>query len=1336
MSESQGLTSTTFVPALLFHEPDRRVHPCQGTLLCVRLRGLDAAAGTLDLGQAIEAARLQQSLKTLLELLSEDAEGFGGEQIELHASGQVYFFRDQISLQQSVLQALAAAQHLRKVVIRWLDAQSASVRNHVRVQLGVASGIFHGVVLGNIDASPQMVFTGAVVEEASKAAEQAAASEVVIHPSAGGRITAELAITTPSLPTPALCRFESLHPSVDQTALRTETGGARVQTPLLLVRPLGIPLNEGPQRSCVLSVQVSGVDPASSSGLAALNTWYERSLKVIGERGGRLLRLEVGALGRMDVLFDVTAGLVDLEGRALRCALALQRVARDLPALYNQRLGIASGYALVLRLRGGAWPCYGALGMRLDQAYRLSTLAGPWEILAERQTVSRSGFGFDWGPPPVSNAVNEQDLVTSRVLYGEGAYGTKLNSRSRGELVGRESLMARLRELADSTLAGNSRAVSLVGAPGIGKSALVLWFGTFLQEQRRVPVYRGECSALIRHAPYHAWIPVFRDWLDLQPELSTADQVARIAQRIETLGADLLPRLPLMGMLTGVRIPENATTEGLDSRQRRDALHALVLDLFRRAHHSIPMGMLFEDAHWMDEASLGLLRYLSRNLGRLPIFMLISRRDEEPGQHEVLKALESLPSVVELEVGGMTREAMIALACRHLGATHLTPDFEKILLERAEGVPLLLEELTLLMRDAEWVVVGPEGLGALAPDIAQAIPRGIREVVLARVARLDEGAQLTLKTASVIGRTFSLSLLREVYPVPFDFSVLSARLERVEGLDIVRQDSAGLNSRRAEDSLEGASASSEQLFFFKHALIRDTLYETIPPSTRRSLHEAIAQALERRLTDDNRAELVLAIAEHYRRTVRTEKQRVYLREAGDISRARGQNRDAYEYFQAAEQLSQLIGNRVEVAELLEAQATVLNFLGDREAQREVLGRWKEVARELEDERYLSDALRVEGSLLARSGQSGRALQILERSLSIARNKGDRRRTALTLRPLCRLYYLQNDLPKALVAAEEALELMIAEENWQQVSLDETNVGLILSRMNRRDEGRSKMEEALSRAQARGDILGVGGILNNLGLLDMEEGLLDRALRVWERALALKRQVGDRQDEAISLNNMGFTAFSLGDFIRALEYCQEALMISQQIESPWIETAARNNLSQIYLAVSDLKLAREHCLESVRLCEAGVFQSALEEALLILSTLELQDGNLDAAFSAVKRGLELVPHRPRLRALQAVILMRKGLPVDAIRDADAALEEYEKNADKSENSCNLKYNLSKVYEAVNPELSVRLLQEARQELLERAQRIQEVGLRRQMLELVPENRIILDDWDRLESSIET
>lgn len=1321
--------SAIFQPMRLQLEPERRVQPFQGTVLVLRWEGMDEAMASLE-GESVATQTYLEGFQQLEEQLNERAERFGGMVLELNGRGVTYFFRDELSLRESVLRALQASLELRTAGQRWADLQPPTFGRAVKLQFGVALGIFHGFILGSEEVGSQLVFTGAALDEAIRASEQAGNLEVLIHPSAGGRIDAEVALTTPPLPTPVVCRLDGLPPSVNPASLLSPLSS-------LVRQRVELPALSGIQRACFLSLQGIGLDPYSANGLVALNLWYQRSLALVREQGGRLIRLSVGHVTLAEIVFDTGKSMVDVEARTLRASLALQRVARDLPSLSNQRIGVSTGSALFVPLGYSAVPAVLATGSRVALARRLASHAGPWEAVAERMTVSRSGFGFDWGPPPVAAAGAEHDLVTSRVLYGEGAYGTRLTSRSRGSIVGREGVMARLRGMADEALSGQGRAVTLVGAPGIGKSALLLAIGTFLQETRRVPVYRGECSALIRSAPYHAWVPVFRDWLDLEAKLRPAELVQRIQERVSSLGSDLLPRLPLLGMVTGVRIPENATTESLDTRQRRNALHSLVLEMFQRAHQRQPVSILFEDAHWMDEASVGLLRYLARNLSNTPCFLLLSRRDEEQGQREILNLLESIPGITEVEVSGMSREAMIHLACRHLGARQLAPELESLLLERAEGLPLLLEELTLLMRDAEWIQLEQDGTACLAPDVLGVIPRNLREVILARVARLDEGAQLTLKTASVIGRTFSLSLLREVYPVPFDFTVLTARLERVEGLDIVRQDMAQGGMSELEGVLSHQAARDpDQPFFFKHALIRDTIYETIPASIRRNLHEAVGAALERRLTENNRASLVLALAEHYRRTTRTDKQRLYLREAGDISRTRGQNREAYEFYHAAEQICQLTGSRLELIEILDAQVLVLNLLADRERQREVISRWKEVVRELDDDLHLCDVLRAEGSLLSRSGEVPRGLALLERSLNIALAKKDEQRVARTLRPICRLHTMQNNLEKALQVAEQALLLARKTQNLQELTGDLANVGFILSRLGRSTEGRQRLNEAFQQAQVRGDIGQVSSILVNIGALEFYDGQLDVAIRTWERAMHLKRQIGDRADEIVLLNNIGFAAHSLGDYARSQQCCLQAIQLSRQAEVRYYEVAAHHGLARTLLAQGRLEEARERLQEGIALAEAGGFAQSLEELNEGLAELELRESRLKEALAAVDRALSLSPHRYGLQAMRAEVLSALGRQDEAIQVAITALEELEKDSEKLESVYNIKYKLSRVFVEARFDLSIRLLQEAREELLHRVSKIEDQTLCRQMLMGVPEHRAIQEAWEQLESSIET
>ena len=1325
-----------FLPRMVLADPSRRVFPCQGSVLRIRLAGFSVLAARLENDGPVGAEELYQVHNRWLDIILQAVDHAGGDVLEIGSSDITAFFPDERAPEVGLRRCLGAAVSIRDKIRELAPHTFRERASTLSTAMGVACGVVHGLLLGDEAHGHLVAFMGAALEEATRAAALAGPEHILLQPSAGARLSPDDVFTLPQLPTPAMTRLESLRvdpggPTGPFLEPRHAVGACFLGPIVQRLIEEGLPA-PAYRRLTTMVALASGVDPSTAGNIDALQEWFGGIQQALAPFDGHIASVRVGLGTAVEIWFGAPFPLGGEEPRALRAALALQRAARAIEQVGDQRIGIASGTAY-LGVAGNAlrYQC-AAIGLRVDLTSHLAQHAGPWEVVAERHTVSRSGFGFDWGPPPSVPSGADAELLSSRILYGEGAYGTKLTSRSRGGILGRDELMESLRIAADQAGAGKGRLLILQGDAGIGKSALLLWLGQLLQDVRRVPVYRGDASMIERHSPYRAWIPIIRDWMDLQPSLSTEDMRARLAQRVRSLGEDLLPRLPLLDMVTGLVFAENAATRSLDAAQRRQALHGLILEMFRRAHARNPVAFILEDAQWMDEASVELLRYLARNIADLPILFALSRRPDEPDQNEQLDTLESFPSAQVIRVGAMDAQALAQLACRHFGARRLEPELHAVLIERSGGIPLFLEELTLYLRDTEHVYIDGDGEARLAPGVKKQLPSTMKEVIRGRVARLDEGTQLTLKAASVFGRTFTLSLLQEIYPVPFDMKVMLARLERMEGLDIVRRDASGLSRMEHAGCDDPALPASihEQQFFFKHALICDTVYESLTAATRRTLHEAAGAALERRMTPENRSALVLSVAEHYRRTMRLEKQRQYFREAGDILRARALHRDAVKYYQAAEHLCQLAGDLAEVARVLESEIEVLNLLGDREEQRKAIERFVDLSRELRDEQCLANALRFKGIFLGRTGDPQGALQVLEDARAHAQARNDAVLEARILRAAASVMLRRHQMKEAKDACETALELSLSAGSYQDVAVIEANLGTVLGQMGRVAEGRDRLEQALNRAQSRGDLRWSGIFLSELGVLALSENRFDEAIGLFERALSFKERVGERLEEAITLNNLGYAWMSVGRWRRARRALQRAIAIARQVDSPYAEASATENLAVVLEGEGRIEDARALFTSAIALHEATNADADRELCTLYLARLELDSNQTESARALLRPLVEKAEPSAMTKILWSRVLAQSHAIDEALELLDSMA--LETNKTSVIEKFLLHFDAALVYHQRKSETAKQLLEFAWNSLKSRAECIADEELRQAFLQDVPRHRRLAERLEHIRS----
>jgi DNA-binding CsgD family transcriptional regulator len=357
-------------------------------------------------------------------------------------------------------------------------------------------------------------------------------------------------------------------------------------------------------------------------------------------------------------------------------------------------------------------------------------------------------------------------------------------------LVGREREQDALRQHLDVAFAGRGRLVLVGGEAGIGKTALTEALGREAAE-RGALVLVGRCYDLSETPPYGPWVELF----------------ARYRR------ADDRPAPP--GAFA------HGTTVGAVASQAE--LFQQVLDFFAALAARRPPVLVLDDAHWMDPASLDLLRFLARSLGDLPILAVATYRSDELSRRHPLSAL--LPLLVrEAGAGRLDLRPLDAGAVRALVAARyrLTDDDAARLVgylqARAEGNALFIGELLRALEEAGALDPVREHLGDLGHI---GVPVLLKQVIEGRVSRLGEPMQRLLAAAAVVGHDVSFPVWRAVGGA--DEETLVGALERAAEAHLVVATDGGMR--------------------FAHALIREALYEGIVPLRRARLHQRAAEAL-------------------------------------------------------------------------------------------------------------------------------------------------------------------------------------------------------------------------------------------------------------------------------------------------------------------------------------------------------------------------------------------------------------------------------------------------------------------------------------------------------------
>jgi predicted ATPase len=757
-------------------------------------------------------------------------------------------------------------------------------------------------------------------------------------------------------------------------------------------------------------------------------------------------------------------------------------------------------------------------------------------------------------------------------------------------LVGRDDELAQMEQLLQSALSGRGRILRLVGTAGIGKSHLA---AEFVERtlSRGLQVVVGACHSTTQGIAYAPWRQVFRAMFDLSeeavgsedPSSLAARHIAQVSEAVHRQNRSWLPRLPLLGDLLGLPIPDNQTTAVFDARLRQESLLALAVELMQSWASERPLVLLIEDVHWMDEASLALTTALGRALDRSTVLLVLVHRPPGAEDSPLLPHLDRLPCCETMVLGDLPPQGIRTLVTHRLGGE--PSSLAMALIEKlAQGNPFFAEELVDalgeeggLQRDQDGLWVLSESIFAALREakclaredghwflahqapvstVALGIPDSVQGLVLSRIDRLPEPHKLTLKVAGVVGRSFEFDLLTGSHPAGPGRETLLEQMEVLQTLDFVRLE----------------MPEPQRTYLFKHSITQEVVYQTLLEDQRRELHGGIGEALEQLLP-----EAIGRLAYHYSRSGVRDKAVHYLLRAGEQAAARYANIEAVDHLGRALDLlpeTDLVGRY----ETLLAREKVLDLQGEREAQHKDLAALQSLVDALQDDRKRAEVGLRQAHYAEVTGDYDTAIVFARDAVHVAQSaaQGGAETSALQAAGYVQgglVLFRQGEYDRARSRLEQALALARASHLATVEANVLRNLGNVATRRGDYDRARSCFEQALALHRAAGDIRGEGLVLNNLGIVVMEQGDYAGGLAHCEQSLDRCREVGDRRGACMALGNLGNANHSLGDYARAQSYYEQSLEWSREIGDRYNESMAVGNLGVVLFEQGDCDAAK-------------------------------------------------------------------------------------------------------------------------------------------------------------------
>jgi class 3 adenylate cyclase/predicted ATPase len=512
--------------------------------------------------------------------------------------------------------------------------------------------------------------------------------------------------------------------------------------------------------------------------------------------------------------------------RAVRAGLAVIEAVGRLPARQDLRvrLGIATGIAVVGDLTGeGAAQERGVVGETPNLAARLQALAAPNTLIIGEATRRQIGGLFDLADLGLQALAGFAEPQPAWRVIGESGMLSRFEALRSGEtpLVGRDEEVELLFRRWQQAKSGEGRVVLISGEPGIGKSRLTAALSEQIGAEPHVRL-RYFCS------PHHQDSALY-------PFIAQLERAAGFA-RDDTVEAKLAKLRALLAPGTRddddiallselLSLPSSAAELNLSPQRKREKLFEALLSQLAAVARQRPVLMVFEDAHWIDPTSRELLDLTVDRVRHLPVLLAITFRLEfQPAwggrSHVTSFALNRL--------GERDGEALVQTLA---GNAALTAEIVAEIVERTDGVPLFVEELTKAVLESAGQGDRVAAVLATTSLAALSVPATLHASLMARLDRLGPAPKELAQIGAVLGREFAYELIEPV----------AQRHERELQAALDQLSDAGLLFCRG--------TAPHASYLFKHALVQDAAYSTLLRGRRQELHARVAAALEEHFVD-------------------------------------------------------------------------------------------------------------------------------------------------------------------------------------------------------------------------------------------------------------------------------------------------------------------------------------------------------------------------------------------------------------------------------------------------------------------------------------------------------
>lgn len=751
--------------------------------------------------------------------------------------------------------------------------------------------------------------------------------------------------------------------------------------------------------------------------------------------------------------------------------------------------------------------------------------------------------------------------------------------------VGRHDELNKLKKKMKNVKEQGTDLIFIEGEAGIGKTSLVSKLRPFAKELG-FKFLKGTCQSETSD-PYLPFKEAFSDYIEGEKKEKT------------TTG---------MAFIGGDQSDQPVKEKELFDAKKKETFYETT-KYVKEITQENSLVVFLDDLQWVDKATLDILVYMNDKLEDEPVFFIGTYRPEDVSEdHHLVEAkhrLEREGDLDEMSLEPLTREDTKETITGVLGTEEIPHRFIETLHEKTEGNPLFIKESIRQMEEEGMIDVDKGKFPEKSDEFSMS--EMVFNVIERRINRLDDDTVKVIEIGSVIGDS-----------IPFGLLSKTAEMDQIDLLDHVDM---LIGNQLWDESPE------EELFYFSHELIRETVYDRIKRLKKKLLHKRVANNIEERYEDELQ-EWYSELGRHHERAENYTDALGYYIKAGEKAESVFANEDAVRTYEKALALSKEVKDEdLDRLEIIEKIAKAYSLLGEYEKTREYLNQGLDVTDKKKEKQRL---LRKIADTYHMQGKWDESFEYIEDGLTCVEEENKETCKLLSLKGWSHVQRGLSDEAEDIFEKEKEIAEKI--DNKEEMGQVYHDLGTTRLRKGDLEDGIELLEKAIEIRKDIDDKLELQKSFNNLGIVYSDKGDYEEAEKYYRKSLEACEDTGNKSGIAASLNNLGTIQNKRGKLDEAINTFKESLEMSERIGDEHGKAISLTNLASLYLMRGELEKANESLKETSEIREETEDKLGVCIDLSIESTMKKKKGKLDEAIEKIKESKELAKETDSKRDL--------------------------------------------------------------------------------------------------------